>query len=32
LVDRLCRDLALLVPLVRWLNQTLGYRPAKARR
>jgi uncharacterized protein (TIGR02453 family) len=32
LVDRLCRDFALLVPLVRWLNGALGYRPAKARR
>ena len=32
LVDRLCRDFALLVPLVRWLNRTLGYQPAKARR
>jgi len=32
LVDRLCRDFALLVPLVRWLNRVLGYPPAKARR
>ena len=31
LVDRLCRDFALLVPLVRWLNRALGYQPAKAR-
>jgi uncharacterized protein (TIGR02453 family) len=30
-VDRLCRDFALLVPLVRWLNRALGYQPAKAR-
>ena len=32
LVDRLCRDFELLVPLVRWLNRALGYQPAKARR
>src|SRR5438552_12432533 len=32
LVDRLCRDFELLVPLVRWLNRALGYPPAKARR
>jgi len=32
LVDRLCRDFEVLVPLVRWLNRALGYRPAKARR
>ena len=32
LVDRLCQDFELLVPLVRWLNRTLGYRPATARR
>jgi uncharacterized protein (TIGR02453 family) len=31
LVDRLCRDFALLVPLVRWLNRALGYQPAKER-
>jgi hypothetical protein len=31
LVDRLCRDVELLVPLVRWLNRALGYQPAKAR-
>jgi len=31
LVDRLCRDFELLVPLVRWLNRALGYPPAKAR-
>lgn len=31
LVDRLCRDFELLVPLVRWLNRALGYQPAKAR-
>jgi uncharacterized protein (TIGR02453 family) len=31
LVDRLCRDFALLVPLVRWLNRGLGYQPAKTR-
>jgi len=29
LVDRLCRDFALLVPLVRWLNRALGYPPGK---
>ena len=28
LVDRLCRDFELLVPLVRWLNRALGYQPA----
>ena len=32
LVDRLCRDFERLVPLVRWLNRALGYRPAKTRR
>jgi uncharacterized protein (TIGR02453 family) len=32
LVDHLCRDIALLVPLVRWLNRALGYEPAKVRR
>lgn len=32
LVDRLCRDFGLLVPLVRWLNRSLGYQPATARR
>jgi uncharacterized protein (TIGR02453 family) len=32
LVDGLCRDFELLVPLVRWLNRALGYQPAKARR
>ena len=32
LVDRLCRDFELLVPLVRWLNRALGYAPAKTRR
>jgi len=31
LVDRLCQDFELLVPLVRWLNRALGYQPAKAR-
>jgi uncharacterized protein (TIGR02453 family) len=31
LVDRLCRDFDLLVPLVRWLNRALGYQPAKER-
>ena len=31
LVNRLCRDFELLVPLVRWLNRALGYQPAKAR-
>ena len=31
-VDRLCRDFALLVPLVRWLNRALGYQPMKTRR
>ena len=31
LVDRLCRDFELLVPLVRWLNRALGYQPAKTR-
>ena len=31
LVDRLCRDFALLVPLVRWLNGALGYQPASGR-
>jgi len=29
--DRLCRDFELLVPLVRWLNRALGYRPATTR-
>jgi uncharacterized protein (TIGR02453 family) len=32
LVDRLCRDVEPLVPLVRWLNRALGYQPAKSRR
>jgi uncharacterized protein (TIGR02453 family) len=32
LVDRLCRDYAALVPLVRWLNRALGYQPVTARR
>jgi uncharacterized protein (TIGR02453 family) len=32
LVDRLCRDFALLVPLVRWLNRALGYQSPSARR
>ena len=32
LVDRLCKDFELLVPLVRWLNRALGYQPAKARK
>jgi uncharacterized protein (TIGR02453 family) len=32
LVDRLCRDFELLLPLVRWLNRALGYQPATARR
>jgi len=31
LVDRLCRDFELLVPLVRWLNRALGYQAARAR-
>src|SRR5580765_885773 len=31
LVERLCRDFELLVPLVRWLNRGLGYQPAKTR-
>ena len=31
LVDRLCQDFELLVPLVRWLNRALGYQPAKGR-
>ena len=31
LIDGLCRDFELLVPLVRWLNRALGYPPAKAR-
>jgi uncharacterized protein (TIGR02453 family) len=31
LVDHLCRDFELLVPLVRWLNGALGYQP-KAQR
>jgi hypothetical protein len=31
-VDRLCRDYEVLVPLVRWLNRALGYPPAPARR
>ena len=30
LVDHLCRDFALLVPLVRWLNRALGYLPSTA--
>jgi hypothetical protein len=32
IVDRLCRDFELLVPLVRWLNRALGCQPTKARR
>jgi uncharacterized protein (TIGR02453 family) len=32
LVDRVCRDFELLVPLVRWLNRALGYQPMKSRR
>ena len=32
LVDRLCADFEVLVPLVRWLNRALGFQPAKARR
>jgi uncharacterized protein (TIGR02453 family) len=32
LVDHLCRDFAVLVPLVRWLNGALGHQPLKARR
>jgi len=32
LVDRLCRDFELLLPLVRWLNRTLGYQPATTRK
>jgi len=32
LVDRLCRDFELLVPLVRWLNRTMAYQPARTRR
>jgi uncharacterized protein (TIGR02453 family) len=31
LVDHLARDFALMLPLVRWLNQALGYPPAKHR-
>ena len=31
LVDRLCRDFEVLVPLVRWLNRALGYQPLKRR-
>ena len=31
LVDRLCRDFELLVPLVRWLNRALGYQSATTR-
>src|SRR5215470_10115549 len=31
LVDSLCRDFALLVPLVRWLNRSLGYQPFRTR-
>ncbi len=30
LVDHLCRDFEVLMPLVRWLNHALGYQPAKA--
>ncbi|MCC7195370.1 MAG: DUF2461 domain-containing protein [Gemmatimonadaceae bacterium] len=31
LLDRVMRDYALLLPLARWLNEALGYRPARAR-
>jgi uncharacterized protein (DUF2461 family) len=31
LADALARDFARLVPLVRWLNQALGYPPARSR-
>ena len=31
LVDRLCRDFELLLPLVRWLNRALGHQPAQRR-
>ena len=31
LVDRLCRDFGLLVPLVRWLDRALSYQPATTR-
>ena len=31
LADELAADLAALTPLVRWLNQVLGYRPARSR-
>ncbi len=31
LIDRLCRDFDVLLPLVRWLNRTLGYQPLKRR-
>ena len=31
LVDSLCRDFALLLPLVRWLNRALGHPPARTR-
>jgi uncharacterized protein (DUF2461 family) len=31
LPDRLARDFGVLVPLVRWLNQAIGY-PARERR
>lgn len=31
LVDLIMKDFAALLPLVRWLNQTLGYPPAKRR-
>ena len=31
LVDCLCHDFELLLPLVRWLNGALGYQPAKTR-
>ena len=32
LVAALCRDFALLLPLVRWLNHALGHPPARTRR
>jgi uncharacterized protein (TIGR02453 family) len=32
LVDALCRDFALLLPLVRWLNRALGHPPERHRR
>ena len=31
LVDAIMKDYAALLPLVRWLNATLGYPPATAR-